>query len=81
MKGIYKDPEDKDSFLPTIRKTEIKSLIKRKIISAGMLPKVEACINALNSGVGKTHIIDGRIPHSILLEIFTEAGVGTEIVK
>ncbi len=81
VKGIYKDPEDKDSFLPTIRKTEIKSLIKRKIISAGMLPKVEACINALNSGVGKTHIIDGRIPHSILLEIFTEAGVGTEIVK
>lgn len=81
VKGIYKDPENEDSFLPTVHKTEIKSLIKQKIIGAGMLPKVEACIDALNDGVQKTHIIDGRIPHSILLEIFTEAGVGTEIVK
>jgi acetylglutamate kinase len=50
------------------------------IISSGMLPKVEACIQALRAGVTKTHIIDGRIPHSLLLEIYTEAGIGTEIV-
>ena len=50
------------------------------MISSGMLPKVEACVTALKGGVTKTHIIDGRIPHALLLEIYTEAGIGTEIV-
>jgi acetylglutamate kinase len=55
-------------------------MVKSGVISAGMLPKVEACITALQGGTTKAHIIDGRIPHALLLEIYTEAGVGTEIV-
>ena len=55
-------------------------MVKSGVISAGMLPKVEACVTALQGGVTKAHIIDGRIPHALLLEIYTEAGIGTEIV-
>jgi acetylglutamate kinase len=55
-------------------------MVKSGIITAGMLPKVDACITALKAGVTKAHIIDGRTPHALLLEIYTEAGIGTEIV-
>lgn len=65
----------------TLNRTKIKSLISRNVITGGMLPKVQACQDALKGGVRKTHIIDGRIPHSLLLEIFTRKGIGTEIVK
>ncbi|MBN1898378.1 MAG: acetylglutamate kinase [Spirochaetes bacterium] len=81
VRGIYKGKGDKKKFLSTITKKEIASFIKQKIIQGGMLPKVKACLSALQSGVSKTHIIDGKIPHSLLLEIFTEAGVGTEIIN
>ncbi|MFV1977554.1 MAG: acetylglutamate kinase [Candidatus Scalindua sp.] len=67
--------------ISTLDKKKIKSLISENIISGGMLPKVQACQNALNGNVKKTHIIDGRVPHALLLEIFTEKGIGTEIVK
>jgi len=67
--------------IPTLNNTKIKSLISKEIISGGMLPKVQACQDALRGGVKKTHIIDGRIPNALLLEIFTEKGIGTEIVK
>jgi acetylglutamate kinase len=80
VRGIYREVNNENSFIPTIKREEIKKLIDKKIITGGMLPKVEACIKALEKGVKKTHIIDGRIPHSLILEIFTEAGVGTEIV-
>ncbi len=66
---------------PTLNKTKIKTLISQKVIAGGMLPKVQACQNALKGGVKKTHIIDGRVAHALLLEIFTEKGIGTEIVK
>ena len=56
------------------------SRVKSGVITSGMLPKVEACVVALKGGVNKAHIIDGRIPHALLLEIYTEAGIGTEIV-
>ena len=59
---------------------EAKKLIKSEIIRDGMLPKVTCCLDALKSGVNKTHIIDGRLPHTILLEIFTSTGIGTEII-
>jgi acetylglutamate kinase len=59
--------------------SQIGEMVKSGVISAGMLPKVEACVTALQAGVTKAHIIDGRIPHSLLLEIYTEAGIGTEI--
>jgi acetylglutamate kinase len=60
---------------------QIDELVKNGVITSGMLPKVEACLAALKGGVTKTHIIDGQIPHALLLEIYTEAGIGTEIVR
>lgn len=73
---------DKDKkLIPTLNNAKIKSLISKGTISGGMLPKVHACQNALNGKVKKTHVIDGRIPHALLLEIFTNTGIGTEIVK
>ncbi len=78
--GIRSDPKDPNSLIPHLTVAEVDELIKNKVISAGMLPKVEACITALKGGCNKTHIIDGRIPHALLLEIYTEAGIGTEIV-
>jgi len=67
--------------LSTLNKLEIFELINEGIIGGGMLPKVQACMRALDGGVKKTHIVDGRIPHSLLLEIFTDEGIGTEIVS
>lgn len=78
--GIRSNPKDPATLLPHLTVAEIDDLVKKGVISAGMLPKVEACITALRGGCTKTHIIDGRIPHSLLLEIYTEAGIGTEIV-
>ncbi len=74
-----KDKNNK--LIPTLDNKKIKSLTSKNIISGGMLPKVQACQTALKGGVKKTHIIDGRISHSLLLEIFTAKGIGTEIVK
>ncbi len=80
-RGILRDLSDTSSLMPTIRIREVDQLIEEGFIAGGMLPKVEACTTALMSGVYKTHIIDGRIPHSLLLEVFTEGGIGTEIVR
>jgi len=80
VRGILRDPKNEKSLISTIKVSEIDRLEQDKIISGGMLPKVEACEIALRSGVKKTHIIDGRISHSILLEIFTDSGIGTQII-
>lgn len=80
-RGILRDLSDASSLLPTIHLKEVDPLTQEGCIAGGMLPKVEACTTALTGGVHKTHIIDGRIPHSLLLEVFTEGGVGTEIVR
>lgn len=80
-RGILRDLTDTESLIPTLRMREIDPLIEEGFIAGGMLPKVEACTTALIGGVYKTHIIDGRIPHSLLLEVFTEGGIGTEIVR
>jgi len=66
--------------ISTLRKDEVDNLISSNKISGGMIPKVNCCLGALKEGVGKTHIIDGRVEHAVLLEIFTDAGIGTEIV-
>lgn len=79
--GILRDPKDKSSLFSTLDVEEIEELISQGIISGGMLPKVRACERALKKGVGKTHIIDGRVSHALLLEIFTDQGIGTEMLK
>ena len=81
VKGIMRQKGDESSLISTLAMKDADTLIDRKIIQSGMIPKVRACMNALNAGVSKTHIIDGRIPHSLLLEIFTDKGIGTEIIK
>ena len=77
--GILRDPADDSTLIPTIRTPEIPRLIAEKVISGGMLPKIESCVRALESGINKVHLIDGRILHTLLLEIFTDRGVGTQI--
>ena len=80
-RGILLDPSDETTLIPTLNTNQIDSYIQDGVISAGMLPKVEACTTALAASVSKTHIVDGRLKHAMLLEIFTSHGIGTEIVK
>jgi len=81
VKGIMRNAEDKNSFISTLTVQEVNGLIENKVIQQGMIPKVNACVVAINGGVKKTHIIDARTPHGLLLEIFTDKGIGTEIVR
>jgi acetylglutamate kinase len=78
--GLLRDPDDPDSLIMTLKESEVESLIEAGVISGGMLPKVQGSVDALLAGVRKIHMIDGRMKHSLLLEIFTKQGVGTEIV-
>ncbi len=80
-RGILTDMNDPESVISHLSIAEVDGLMESKVLTGGMIPKVKACIRALERGVKKTHIIDGRIPHGILLEIFTDTGIGTEIVK
>lgn len=79
--GIRKDINDPDSWISSLDQKQMKEMIDAKIITGPMFPKIEACTMALEAGVKKAHIIDGRIPHSLLLEIYTHKGVGTEILN
>lgn len=81
VEGIYKDYEDKSSFISTLTAAEARRYIEDGTLTGGMIPKVEACLRALEAGAAKTHIIDGRLSHSIILEIFTSAGIGTQVEK
>jgi acetylglutamate kinase len=78
--GILRDRKDPHSLIPSLSAAQVRALIQEKVIDEGMIPKVEACLDSLQGGVKKTHIIDGRLKHSLLLEIYTDRGVGTEIV-
>ncbi len=78
--GIMRDPKEKDSLIPSVTREMIEKLLADEIIEGGMIPKVKAAAGALGRGVQKVHLIDGRVPHSILLEVFTNAGIGTEIL-
>jgi len=73
--------DEKHRLIPTLDTKQAKSLMAQKVISSGMIPKVNCCLGALEDGVTKTHIIDGRVEHAILLEIFTDVGIGTQISK
>ena len=80
IEGLYRDFEDKSSLISEIKVSEAKELIAGGTIGGGMLPKLSNCIDAIEAGVSRVHIIDGRIPHSILMEIFSDRGVGTAIL-
>jgi len=73
--------DEKHRLIPTLDVKQVKRFIAKKVISSGMIPKVNCCLDALEEGVAKTHIIDGRTEHAILLEIFTDVGIGTQITK
>ena len=81
VEGIYADSENLSEIISSIKLAQIPQLIEGGTIVGGMIPKIECCARALESGVEKAHIIDGRLAHSILLEIFTRKGIGTEVVK
>ena len=77
--GLLADPDDPESLIRRIRTDELRELIKDGTIAGGMIPKIETCINAVENGVKTAHILDGRLNHSILLEIFTKHGIGTMV--
>jgi len=81
MTDIEGVKDRKGQFMSTLKENQARKMIQEGIVGSGMIPKVECCINALKGGVEKTHIIDGRVKHAVLLEIFTKAGVGTEVVR
>lgn len=80
IEGVYKDPADKDTLISELPIAEAKELIAGGTIGGGMLPKLNNCIDAMENGVSRVHILDGRIPHCLLLEIFTNRGIGTAIL-
>ena len=79
--GIFANQDDPKSRFSRLNQTKVEKLINDNIIHGGMLPKVRACLAALEAGVGRTHIIDGSFPHSLLLEIYNDKGIGTLITK
>jgi len=79
--GIYSDGKSKKNLISSLKRGRVRTFIKRGVISTGMIPKVKACTVAINGGVRKAHIINGSLPHALLLEIFTDEGIGTEVVK
>lgn len=79
--GLLGDPTDPSSLLSSLACSQVNPLQEKGVISAGMLPKVNSAVQAISRGVNRVHFIDGRLPHSILLEIFTDQGIGTEIIK
>lgn len=78
--GLLQNPKDSESLISVLKVSEVPDYIANGIIAGGMIPKVKCCVEAVTGGVGRTHIIDGRVPHSILLEIFTDEGIGTMVI-
>ena len=81
VRGVLRDPSDPSSLIQKIRISEVPDLIEQGIITGGMIPKIETCVNAIKNGVKSCHIIDGRIEHALLYEIFTTEGIGTMIFE
>lgn len=81
VEGIMEDRHNPDSLISVLKAGEVPELVSRGVIQGGMIPKVECCVQALRGGVRSTHILDGRAPHSILLEVFTDKGIGTMVVN
>ena len=79
IRGLLRDRGDENTLISQVRLAEVPGLIKDGVVSGGMIPKVDCCVEAVRNGVHRTHILDGRIPHSILIEVLTHAGIGTMI--
>lgn len=79
IRGVLMDPKDESTLIPVIKLSEIDDLKKSGIISGGMIPKIDCCIDSVENGVHRTHILDGRLPHAILIEVLSHAGIGTMI--
>lgn len=77
VRGLLRDKDDENSLIPVVNVSEVPSYQRQGIISGGMIPKIDCCVEAVRQGVERAHIIDGRIPHSILIELFSDEGVGT----
>ncbi len=80
VRGLLRDPKDEDTLIHVVQVSEVPGLVKDGIISGGMIPKVECCVEAVRCGVARAHILDGRIPHSILIEMLSDEGIGTMIL-
>jgi acetylglutamate kinase len=80
-RGLLRDRDDESTLIPVVNISEVPSLIKQDIISGGMIPKIESCVESVRRGVNKAFIIDGRIPHSILIEMMTDEGIGTMFTR
>lgn len=80
VRGILRDPKDEDTLIHLVHMSEVPMLIKDGIIKGGMIPKLECCVEAVRSGVSRAHILDGRVPHSILIEILSDQGIGTMLL-
>ncbi len=77
IRGLLENKDDENTLIPVVNVSEVPALKQKSIISGGMIPKIDCCVEAVRRGVARTHIIDGRIPHSILIEMFSDQGVGT----
>jgi len=80
VRGLLRDPKNEETLIPVVERGEVPGLIRDGFITGGMIPKVTCCVDALSQGVGRAHILDGGIPHAILVELFTDEGAGTMIV-
>lgn len=80
IRGLLRDPKDEDSLLPVVELSQVPGLIKDGVISGGMIPKIDCCVEAVRQGVGRAHILDGRIPHAILIEMLSDEGIGTMLL-
>ena len=81
IEGVYRDKDDPESLISELRVSEAVELIRQGNVGGGMIPKLQNCIDAIDNGVNRVHILDGRLPHSLLLEIFTNKGIGTAILR
>ena len=80
VRGLLRDPADEGTLIPVVGLSDVPQLVREGVIRGGMIPKIECCVEAVRSGVERTHILDGRIPHSILIEMLSDRGIGTMIL-
>ena len=81
VRGLLRDPGDEETLIHVVRAGEVPELMEQGVISGGMIPKMECCVDAIHGGVERVHILDGRIPHSILIELLSDRGIGTMLKR